>query len=257
MSYIPDEYTRRARVYPMGFVLAPIVLTVLGLCTTDPLDAAITIEKVVGSSLFVIVSFFLAMIGRDLGKKKQPELWASWGGVPTTVALRFRGAANKVVVERRHRQLERLVPDIRLPMSEEMETNDPEADLKYEACIEVLRTRTRDPNTYRLIFEELCYYGAKRNLYGYKPFAVAGCVAAVIVFGLQVWWEVEASRELRSSAAVIGFIVSAALLAFWTLRVQSEWVHAAAVAYTERLIEACETLEPPEEPPRRVLTSGQ
>jgi hypothetical protein len=255
MSYIPDEYTRRARVYPMGLVFAPIALTVLGLYTAGPLEAAVTIEKLLGSSAIVVVSFFFAMIGRDWGKKKQQALWDSWGGAPTTAALRFRGAANKVAVERRHRQLGKLVPDVRLPMSEEMEANDPEADQKYEACIEVLSTRTRDPQVHRLIFEENCSYGAKRNLYGYKPLAVAGCVAAVVVFGLRVWWDVGAARELRLSAPVIGLIASLALLAFWVLWVRAEWVRAAAVAYAERLLQACETLEPPEAPTRRILTS--
>jgi hypothetical protein len=257
MSYVADEYTRRARIYPMWIVFAPIFMTVAGLYTSGPEEAAVTIEKVIGSSVIVIVSFLFAMVGRDWGKKKQASLWAHWGGAPTTAALRFQGAPNKVLVERRHRQLEALIPGMRLPMSEEAEAKDPDADRKYETCIEFLKARTRDAKAYPLVFEENCHYGERRNLFGYKPLAVPASVAACIVFGLRVWWYYGETHGVGPVMGLVGLILSASLFAFWTLWVQPEWVRAAGVAYAERLLEACDTLVPPEAPAPRIVTSDR
>lgn len=257
MSYVADEYTRRARIYPMAIVFAPIFLTIAGLYTSGPAEAAVTIEKVIGSSVVVIVSFFFALIGRDWGKRKQPSLWKRWGGAPTTAVLRFRSAPNKVLVERRHRQLEALIPGTRLPMSEEMEARDADADQKYETCVEFLKAHTRDAKRYPLVFEENCHYGARRNLLGYKPVAVPAAAAACIVFGLRVWWYYGETHGLGPVTALVGLIMSAGLFAFWTLWIRPEWVRAAGVAYAERLLEACDTLVPPEAPARRIVTSDR
>src|SRR6266536_3352580 len=159
---VSDPYYRRARLFPGFLVTLPISMLAVVMFTTRPAwwSAAVVLFGASG------VSYFGAQLVRRAGRRKEPALWASWGGAPTTQLLRFRGASNRVMVTRRHDQLARLLPDMVLP-DEQAESTDPQrADQHYETAVRALIERTLDTKRFARVFDELCQYGFCRNLWG-------------------------------------------------------------------------------------------
>lgn len=173
-----DTYTRRARLKPALVVIFPFVLSVLMFFPTELTLLGI----VVSLALFCGGTAVLAQIGRDLGKQKEPELFAMWeGGKPTTRMLRHSTATNRIILERQHRKLQTLLPDLNIPSALE-EANNPEiADEIYDACTSFLRGVTRDKDKFSLVFEENCNYGFRRNLWGMKRIGIITTVFGLIV----------------------------------------------------------------------------
>ena len=68
-----------------------------------------------------------------------------------------------------HKKLSELLNGTAIPTPQD-EKRDPErADQVYDACVSCLIERTRDKTRFRLLFEENCNYGFRRNLWGMKP----------------------------------------------------------------------------------------
>jgi len=97
-----NAYVRRARLQPAMIVAIP-----LGLATLAWSPGGIPGWSLIWS-LFVFCggTALMAQVARDRGKKKEPELFTSWGGKPTTCLLRHRDAANKTILSRRHQKLD-------------------------------------------------------------------------------------------------------------------------------------------------------
>lgn len=187
------------------------------------------------------VPFVLAQLGRDRGKRKEPMLFESWGGKPTTRLLRHRDTSNKVLLARRHRKLQGLLADIRIPTAEEEQRDPISADAVYDACVAFLLEKTRDKKHFPLVFEENCSYGFRRNLWGMKPLGViVSILGTTSVFGLIV------SEYLGGSTPppiifVYG-LINLILLLLWLFWIAPKWVKVPADAYAERLLAACEDL---------------
>src|SRR6266496_2866271 len=159
---VSDPYYRRARLFPGFLVTLPISMLAVVMFTTRPAwwSAAVVLFGASG------VSYFGAQLVRRAGRRKEPALWASWGGAPTTQLLRFRGASNRVAVRRRHEQLARVFPDMAVPDEAEESRDLQAADEHYETAIKALIERTRDPVRFARVFDENCQYGFRRNLWG-------------------------------------------------------------------------------------------
>ncbi len=241
-----DTYTRSARLMPALLVFLPIGLAA-GAWTTKVADS-----KPIGGLVTLATSFglasLLAQIGRDAGKKRQDQLYASWGGKPTTVMLRHRtGAFNRHTLARYHGKLGALLPELRLP-SEEQERGDPAgSDDVYEACIDYLLAHTRDQSKFRLVFEENVSYGFRRNLWGMKAAAIAINLLAFVLMGMRVVTGNGGPPSLDASW-IVALILNAILLSWWLIRIRPGWVRSAADAYARQLIAACDRIESP--PPR-------
>ena len=139
-SHVLDVYTIRARLLPVLLAALPI-----GLLTVIIFPGTITIWKMVWALIaWSGGGFLLAQVGRDTGLKKQSKLFRSWGGKPTTKLLRHRDAPNPVILARRHRKLEALMKDVKLPTPEEETRDSHAADEVYDACVTFLRAKTRD-----------------------------------------------------------------------------------------------------------------
>ncbi len=152
---LADPYSRRARLYPGLIVTLPISILTIVLVTTKPAWWSAVVVLFGTSGL----SYFGSQLVRSAGRRRQAALWASWGGAPTTQILRFRGASNRVAVQRRHTQLRRIFPDLVIP-DEASESADPDsADQHYETVVQALIERTRDPQRFDRVFDENCQYG--------------------------------------------------------------------------------------------------
>jgi hypothetical protein len=235
VARLADTYTARARLLPALIVALPLGVATLawfpnGVVGWGPLWAL-----VVWSGGTVL----LAEVGRDAGKRKEPALFASWGGKPTTRLLRHQGTTNRPLLERRHTKLASL-SGIAEPTAAREAADPHAADEVYEAWSRVLRDRTRDRKTFDLIFAENCSYGFRRNLWGMKRFgivlAIAGLAAIAVIPGL----DPSARVMPRLGATALTGAVNLLLVICWSFIIVPAWVRVPAEAYAERLLEACE-----------------
>ena len=239
LAYIPDEYTRKARLYPVLIVALPLIV----------LAAALFPDGIPGgkmlSSLFMLCggSMLFAQVGRDLGKRKEPWLFDLWGGKPTTRMLRHRDASNTEQLSVRHEALAHLCTPVRIPTAEEERVDSMRADKIYETCVGMLIERTRDKEKFHLLFEENCNYGFRRNLWGMKPLGITVSVVrlcVIVILGLSM--SLAADRQVTPDLYVYG-IMSAIMLLMWIRWITPQWVRVPGDAYAERLLGTIEVLE--------------
>lgn len=230
-----DLYTFRARVAPMFIVLLPLGIAGSALWNGSLLEAlgAVVLPPAVLATL-------VAELGRDLGKRKEPRLWAGWGGPPTTQLLRHWNAhVNPIVREHRHALLRRLDLGVALP-SPEQEIEDPDsADRAYEACVRILIGRTRHD---RLLLKENTSYGFRRNLWGLKPAGLTCTIGAFAIVGWNLWNHYRAGTDYPAKL-IVSAAVLVGLLVCWIFVIRPAWVRIPADACAERLFEAAERLE--------------
>ena len=181
-------------------------------------------------------------LGRDAGKRLQPVLWASWGGAPTTAALRHRDTPNPVLLARRHEQLRALTGQA-LPTEDEERADPAAADHAYEAVTAILIARTRQRRKdLPLIFVENCNYGFRRNMLGLRPWGLwlALAVALAALAGLTT----TLVGITKFSEPFLGAMLAVSLVASvicWRA-VPPDWVKRVAESYADRLLEAAESL---------------
>lgn len=231
-----DRYTLLARLAPVAFVLLPVLLALVAWFP----DQVVTTSGVAGAVLPIGLVVLLGHVGRDTGKRKEAQLFAQWGGPPTTQLLRHRCAeANPLVRARQHEKLGALLPHLRFPTPEQEATDPDGADRVYEAAIEYLRSKTRDVEAFRLIFAENINYGFRRNTWGMRPAGVllalpgsAGAWAAAA----QAW-----NADTAAIPVVLGSI-NVTLLVWWVVRVRTEWVRVVAFEYARQLLSTTEAL---------------
>lgn len=230
-----DTYTFQARLTPALLVALPVGLLV----------AACFPNKFVGWGLLVSVlttfgfCTLLAQIGRDLGKQKEPGLFALWGGKPTTRKLRHATTdLDWITLERCHAKLGAVV-GLPPPTAQEEQADPQTADQVYEAYTKYLREATRDRDHFRLVFAENVNYGFRRNLWGMKPSGIVLCVlgTAGSVIAAAVQW-----GDAVPGLAVVAAALSLVFLVWWVFRINPDWVRMAADAYAERLLCACDSL---------------
>lgn len=234
---ITQPYVRRARLEPALIVALPLPVAILAWFPGGILGWGALWSLIVwcgGTAL-------LAQIARDSGKQKEPTLFQSWGGKPTTRLLRHRGAANKILLQRRHQKLQALVPGVRLPTAEQEAADPQSADDTYDACTAFLLEKTRDTKKFSLLFDENCNYGFRRNLWGMKLMGIAvslcGFVSVVVLVVAGLF-----RTTTPSPFALVCGAINALLLVGWLTWFTPAWVKLAADAYAERLLASCEAL---------------
>ena len=165
-----DSYSWRARIAPVLVALLPVPLAVFVCFPGSSVVARVV--AILGAPALLL--WLLSEIGRDLGKRKEPKLWQSWGGAPTTQRLRFATPhTNVALVERYHRLLNELNPTLDLPTAED-EASDPQsADQAYEVATKWLIDKTRNTDMFQLLFKENVSYGFRRKPVGPQAAGVA------------------------------------------------------------------------------------
>jgi hypothetical protein len=237
-----DHYNLNARLRPALLVLAPAGL---GVAAWFP-KMAIVWGPLTTVAAYCGLSFLLTQLGRDLGKQKEPNLFASWGGIPTTRQLRHATTSlDWVTLARCHTFLAQKT-GVTAPTQQE-ELADPDgADKVYSGYTNYLREMTRDREKFPLVFSENVNYGFRRNLWAMKPAAILLSVGGIIAsVGSMLVAHDETSLALGAGAAIACLI----MLVWWCLRITPAWVRLAADAYADRLLGACNVLaEPPAAP---------
>jgi hypothetical protein len=229
-----DHYTFRARLQPALVTLLPLALAVVAWAGPKQpwMTALWTLAGSTGAT------FLLAMAVRNRGKEREPDLWASWGGCPTTQLLRHHGPANSVLRERWHKSLSRLL-SITLPTAAEETADSARADEIYEGATRALIAKRRAKATYPLLYNENVFYGFCRNLYAMRTVGIVLSTAGALASFTAGWWFAS-----RSTATPIPWVCAAAcclLLWCWLARINAAWVRVPAFAYAQRLFETTES----------------
>ena len=232
-----DAYSIRARWAPVFLVVLPPLILCFSLvprCRPGTSSGRCWVPP----GIVILVD----QLGRDGGKRLQPALWDSWGGAPTTAALRHRDAANPVLLARQHERIAAIVGHA-LPTADEERADPAGADHAYQAAIAVLIARTRGRRTeYPLIFAENCNYGFRRNMLGLRPWGRLLAAAAGILALAAIAARLAGLVNVPLALAGVALVVSAAATVIWWRVVTPDWVQPVAWAYAERLLEAAETL---------------
>lgn len=229
---VKDPYVRRARLQPALIVSLPIGLAILAWSQ----DGFTLWAPLWGLLAWAGSTSLLAQVARDSGKRKEPILFESWGGKPTTRLLRYKGASNSVMVTVRHRSLQAAFPDLEIPNEQEELANPKVSDDIYDACVRRLLERTRNAKHFPLVFEENCNYGLRRNLWGMRSWAIWVAVASALAGAPAM----KLASHLPLTAGSVACI--ACLLLFWTFVCDSGWVKIAADAFAERLLASSEEI---------------
>lgn len=233
-----DRYTLQARLLPVVIVFLPIGLAITSVFPINEIGWGILTSSLSGLAFVA----FLAQIGRDLGKKKEPYLYEKWGGKPTSIIMRYRQTwLNHESLSRYHKKLSAILK-VAQP-SKEQEDNDPnETDKKYGTFVDYLKEKTRDHAAFPLVIEENINYGFRRNLWGMKPVGIILSLLAVIV----PYFPFFLSQFLKLSITKFNLVasaLSACFFVFWAFRITPSWVKTAADAYAERLVSSCESIK--------------
>ncbi len=243
----PDEYRRRARLKPAILEILPILL-VLGLSAYNGLGGLDTVSRFGGAGFAALLSTLgltalLEQLGRDQGKRKEPALWAKWGGAPTTQMLRHRDThfCNPVTRLRYHQKLQSLLPAVRIPTAADEAADPVMADAVYEASTKFLIAQTRDRQKFPLVFEENVNYGFRRNLWGMRRAGILISLIGTLIAAVGLL-TVLAAKNSTAIAWLTVLILNATFLAWWSLRINADWVFIPAKAYAERLMEVLDAL---------------
>ncbi|SRR6266487_234847 len=233
-----DQYERRARLAPALVVVLPLALATVAWFPMQFTGWAVFWAIVVGCGGTAL----LAQLGRDRGLQKQKQLFDSWGGSPTVRLLRHRERGNKPTLLRWHRRLQGLLPDVNVPSAADELANPTQADEVYEACVSLLKEKTRDRMKFSLVFEENCNYGFRRNLWGMKSLGITAAITGVAAIAVLLLLNTQFRQARTPPVAYVAGGFDALLLIMWTALVDPTWVKTAADAYAMRLLSSCDHL---------------
>ena len=252
MSFV-DPYTFRARVQPAFIAVLPLGTFLFALLPDLPLFITAFCGLLGAAGVTAVV----AQVGRELGSRKERNLWDSWDGPPTTRLLRHRRLPGDISLEPGLRQQVEEWIGYPLPTEQEEGACPEWADAQYGEAVRSLRDVTRYQAKFPLVFAENVNYGFRRNLWGLKPigmpiavglFFVSWTLLMLTTWGRpwpDPWWDVfvnpDSAAVIRLAVAVVG----TAFAAFWLIWVKPSWVKVAANAYALRLLESVQTLRSP------------
>jgi hypothetical protein len=234
-----DDYVIRARALPAFIVVLPVSLAFISWFWE---------QKLILSTLYALAilcggAFLLSQLSRDWGKKKQDRLYTNWGGKPTIRLLRHQNNPNKVLLTLRHQKLQQLYPTINIPTREEERINPKSADEIYEYCTSQLINKTRNHQQFPLVYEENCYYGYRRNLWGMKSFGMTIAIISLLSM-VPIIWLNDIHDSNVYAPLIISCVIDLVLLLIWIFRVNPDWVKIPADNYAERLLETIDLFIP-------------
>lgn len=246
---VTDGYERAARLYPALLALSPALVA----GAVAIYGNAVLLTFIVSLVSAVGGLFLLASVARELGKKKQTQLYAEWGGEPSTILLRHRDAELNPVTKTRYHAVLAEHTGISFPSPQEEAIHAESADHTYAAAATWLRNQAKNkPDDFPLLLKENIEYGFRRNLYGVKPIAITLTLAVV---GAALYSSGAVDCMVPASCKVTSIRLPETLqwklgacflwLCLWLVVVTAKWVKSAAFTYAKTLLEICEQLPMP------------
>ncbi len=233
-----DPYDRKARLYP-----ALLVMLV-------PAVAASLVAPVFSSQLTGLASLAIAFgglmllssLGREWGKRREPQLFERWGGPPTTLMLlRAKSQLDQLTLDRYRKFLEGKIQGLQFPDSASEASDPANAAVICASSVKWLREATRDTKKFGLVFSENTNYGFRRNLLGVKPLAVALCVLTLAATALHAWLSTAGNLSIVTSQSWVSAMVACIGFVIWAFIVDEEFVETTAYAYATALLASCDS----------------
>lgn len=231
-----DAYSLHAQWAPVLFAIAPLAIAA---------PAVIGVEGYAGSAaMLACLPPMLAKTARDLGKKLEPSLWASWGGPPTTRLLRHRDRTVSEITKARYFAVLARTAGIVRPIPAEEAADPDAADEVYASAGDWLRPTTRAHAGTSLVAAKNAAYGFARNLLGVRRIGFALAVATALCMAALAYhrWNVP---DADFSGSAVASSIAAVCAALWIIGVNAGSVRSAADAYALALLECCDTLPSP------------
>lgn len=251
-----DPYDRKARLYPSLLVmLVPVVaVTLVAPVFSSQLAGLASLAAALGGLML------LSSLGREWGKRKEPQLFKEWGGTPTTLMLlRVTTSLDHVTLDRYQRILETKIAGLKFldPANENSER--PKAVAICESAVKWLREATRDSKKFALIFAENINYGFRRNLLGVRPLAIVMCAVTLLVSAFYAWLASAGNFSAITSQSWCSVVVACIGIVVWGGVVNAEFVKTTAFAYATALLAACDSPHIAREKPkvRKAPTSNK
>ena len=233
-----DPYDRKARLYPALLVmLVPVVaLTLVAPIFSSQLAGLASLAVALGGLML------LSSLGREWGKRKEPQLFQEWGGAPTTLMLLSASTnLDHVTLDRYKRILEVKIAGLTFLDSADEESQRPKAAAVCESAVKWLREATRDSKKFALIFAENTNYGFRRNLLGVRPLAIVLCLLTLLATALHAWMGGAENLSALSGQSWASAAVACVGIVVWGGVVNAEFVKTTAFAYATALLAACDS----------------
>ena len=212
-------------------------VTALGLRQAPVVSVVVSLLSLAGGPILQ------ADIIRSYGLKTQDQLWASWGGAPTTIALRLRETTSNQVQRDIWRKAVQKVTGIQLASTRSESANPARADQKIEAAVSRIRELTRDDQRFYLVQAENRAYGYRRNFYAVRNLGRLVALRGLVVILGFVFWPTISGKHLDVQVAyILGTLVDAVIAAGWYLLPSTQRVRQAGDKYAYQLLQAAVTL---------------
>jgi hypothetical protein len=229
-----DRYQIQARIAPTLIVFLPLIVALLAvlLGLFGPLPVSLFGFGMIALAALAVL-YALSFWVQHLGKEKQDELWAGWGGAPTTRVLRWRDTTLMDEKKRRMRDKAQEISGVTLLSEAEERERSEEADERIEQAVAQVRRAVRRSDPDNLSSVHNAEYGFCRNLLGSRSLLVyTSVLGALVCGGLWLFYE-------RNGWFLAGFVVSAvfalaALVVGW--RLLPEFTRKAADRYADSLL---------------------
>ncbi|MEU3198813.1 hypothetical protein [Streptomyces sp. NPDC006996] len=238
---ILDDYERRARLVPGLLAALPFIVlfAVLGLRQIPAVSYVLGILAVAG-----VGPVLIAVAVRSFGKAVEKQLWESWGGPPTTVWLRLDPPSDDEAQRDTWRKAVEAVSGVTLLSLRAERRDKAKADKAIQRAIKRVRDKTRDKETFALLFKENRDYGYERNLYGVRWAArEISFLSALALAGYVVWIAPLVDRPQVTAANLAGVALCLLCLFGWFVLPSKKRVKAAAERYANELLQAAVTLQ--------------
>lgn len=247
LTKLLDYYDRNARLYPALLTILPALIMVLALMPDAERIGKSLLALLVGCGALVALSNY----ARSRGRSVQKQLLKRWGGWPTTIFLRHSDEhLSKSTKARYHAFLRGRLGDQAIP-SEELEAADSTAaDERLDSCIAWLKEQTRG-SQFDLLLKENASYGFRRNVLGLRSAGIAICVLSFLAppavqfarrHAIDDWISFLAKSYVDSAATTVTTGICLIALIAW-LRVNPQWVRAAAELYATSLLACCDMFD--------------
>lgn len=230
-----DTYNLRARVFPAMVAGLPTLALILAVVPWDRLE----LSHLIASAMALTLIWAFSDVARQAGLKVEVKL-----GSRSTLELwhRDNDEIDSITKDRVRKFMSEKL-GVPAPTDEQEKIDILAADEFYDAATVWLRNNTRDTKKFKILFEELMTYGARRNLLGLKPVALLMNFVVAIACGCALYFEVNhpslSNLHEKLAIVIVGVVFHSM---YMVLAVSNLAVLAASKAYGKQLILSCDTL---------------
>ncbi|MHC9510558.1 hypothetical protein [Kangiella sp. M94] len=237
LSNIFDKYSLGARVKPSLLALLPLIVTSYIVIPSLYNLVATLLSTIVACGFITL----LAHYSRHKGRETEKRLYALWGGKPTTIILRHSDSTlDQHTKNRYHKYLSKNITHWQSPTKADEKNNPDKANEYYDSAIRWLLEKTRDTETYRLLFKENISYGFRRNCLGIKWSGILFSSLSILLIFLNLYPSTEYIDIKKHALEYAAVVFSMSMLFWWLFVVNESWVRDAADSYALRLMAVCE-----------------